>query len=92
MSEFFIAILICFCAFVVIPFIVYCVMVFIDRFDDIHYMRDYVDGLKHHDMKEAFTIPILNTVASIYVIFVIIIFIFRTLVIRRFKTNYTKSR
>lgn len=75
MSEFFIAILICFCAFVVIPFIVYCIMVFIDHFDNIHYMRDYVDSLKHHDMKEAFTLPILNTVASIYVIFLIIIMV-----------------
>ena len=48
-------------------------MVFIDHFDNIHYMRDYVDGLKHHDMKEAFTTPILNILVSIYVIFIIII-------------------
>lgn len=75
MSEFFIAILICFCAFVVIPFIVYFVMVFIDNFDNIHYMRDYVDSLKHHDMKEVFTTPIVNLFASIYVIFVIIIMV-----------------
>lgn len=73
MNELFIAILFIFCAFVVIPFIVYCVMVFIDHFDNIHYMRDYVDGLKHHDMKEPFTTPIVNLFASIYVIFLIII-------------------
>ena len=73
MSELFIAILICFCSFVVIPFIVYSVMVFIDNFDNIHYIRDYVDSLKHHDMKEWFTTPLLNCIASIYVIFVFIL-------------------
>lgn len=73
MNELFIAILIIFCAFVAIPFIVYCIMVFIDHFDNIHYMRDYVDYLNEHELKEAFMIPILNLFASIYVIFIIII-------------------
>lgn len=75
MNELFIGILFIFCAFVAIPFIVYCVLVFIDNFENIHYMRDYVYSLKYHDMKETFITPFINLVASIYVIFLIIIMI-----------------
>ena len=73
MNEIFIAILIIFCACVLIPFIEYCIMVFIDNFNNIHYMRDYIYSLKHHEMKELFTAPIINLFVSLYVIFVIII-------------------
>lgn len=73
MNEFLIAIVILACLFIVIPCIVYCIMVFYDKYDNIHYMKDYINELKEHDMKEWFTTPLLNCFASIYVIFVFIL-------------------
>lgn len=73
MNELLIAIFYISCFLVLFPFIVYCIMVFIDKYDKIHYMKDYVYRLKHHDMQEWFTIPILNIMVSIYVIFVFIL-------------------
>jgi hypothetical protein len=73
MNELLIAILFLTFGFVIIPFIIYCIVVFMDRFDNIYYMRDYVYNLKHHYLKETFTIPILNFFVSICFIFLIII-------------------
>ena len=73
MNEFLIAIFYISCFLVLFPFIVYCIMVFIDKYENIHYMKDYVYHMKHNDMKEWFTIPILNFAVSIYVIFIIIL-------------------
>lgn len=73
MNELLIAIVILAFVFVIIPFIVYCIMVFCDKYDNIHYMKDYINELKEHEMKEYFTTPLLNCVVSIYVIFCFIL-------------------
>ena len=75
MNELFIIIVFCFSIFVVIPFIVYSIMVFIDYFDNIHYMRDYIDALKYDEWKYLFTLPIVNTIISICIIFATIILV-----------------
>lgn len=80
MNEFLIAIFFLVLAFIVIPFIVYCIMVICDKYDNIHYMKDYINELKEHEMKEYFTTPLLNCVVSIYVIFCFIILIISKLI------------
>lgn len=72
MSELFIAILVILCTFVIIPFVTYCTMVFIESFEDIHYMRDYVDCLNKHDLKGTFMTPVANFFASVFVMFALI--------------------
>lgn len=73
MNEFLIAIIFIVSLFVVIPFIVYCIMVFCDKYDNIHYVKDYINELNEHEMKEWFTTPLINCFVSIYVIFVFIL-------------------
>lgn len=73
MNELLVAIVILTFVFIIIPFIVYCIMVFCDKYDNIHYMKDYINELKEHEMKEYFTTPLLNCVVSIYVIFCFIL-------------------
>lgn len=75
MNELFIAILFIFCAFVIIPFIVYCIMVFYDKYDNIHYMKDYINELQEHDMKELLKTPLVNCVVSIFIIFCFILLV-----------------
>ena len=73
MNELLIAILILTFAFIIIPFIVYCIFVFCDKYNNINYMRDYINELKEHEMKEWFATPLLNCVVIIYVIFCFIL-------------------
>ena len=73
MNELLVAIVILAFAFIIIPFIVYCIMVFFDKYDNIHYMKDYINELKEHEIKEWFMTPLLNCVVSIYVIFCFIL-------------------
>jgi hypothetical protein len=80
MNEFLIAILILAFAFIIMPFIVYCIFVFCDKYNNINYMRDYINALQEHDMKEWFTVPLLNCFVSIYVIFVFILLSITTLI------------
>jgi uncharacterized membrane protein SpoIIM required for sporulation len=73
MNELLIAIIFIVSLFIVIPFIVYCIMVFCDKYDNIYYMKNYINELQKHEMKEYFTTPLLNCVVSIYVIFCFIL-------------------
>lgn len=75
MNEFLIAIIFIISVFIVIPFIVYCIMVFINEYENIHYMKDYVKSLQEDDMKEFFMTPFINIFISLYVIFCIILWI-----------------
>lgn len=69
MSELFIATLFILCVFVIIPFIAYCIMVFVESFEDIHYMRDYIYCLNNHELKWVFMTPVVGFFASVYIIF-----------------------
>lgn len=72
MNEILSIILFLFCIFSVIPFILYCIIVFIDYYDKIHYVRDYVNALKNHEMKVAFMIPVINVFTSTWAIIILI--------------------
>lgn len=68
MNEILIVIIFFISTFIVIPFVIYCIMVFYDKYDNIHYMKDYINALQEHDMKDWFTAPIINLFITIYVI------------------------
>lgn len=72
MNEILYIILFLFCIFSVIPFILYCIIVFIDCYDEIYYVRDYVDALKDHEMRAVFMIPVINSVTSAWAIIILI--------------------
>lgn len=64
-----------FIAVVIIPFITYCIVVFIGNYRDIYYMKDYVLYFKTHHQQELFLFPFVNTVVSIAYLIALIVYL-----------------
>lgn len=82
--------IIVFTAIVVFPFITYCIVVFIEHYRDIYYMKDYVLYLKTHYQQELFLFPLINTFISIAYLITGIVFVVLTVcerIIKRIPSN-----
>lgn len=54
----------------IFPFITYCVVVYIDKYEHITFIKDYIKELKRHDLAIIFGTPIINVGAALFAVWI----------------------